>query len=151
MEKFHQFYLPQGLFKDRPVTVRVTNDDQKVKFATLKLKSNLYKMKQSALGLSSKRRGRKSTGKKTSKKPSDLEENVESDNEEHSESSLSSSTGGKKKKEITTSNKKSKKKGTTKSKKRSTATKQTISDEYVEPDEGYHSDNSWDTYNLERV
>ena len=42
MEKFHNFYLPQKLFKNRPVSIRADGEEQKVKVATLILKSDLY-------------------------------------------------------------------------------------------------------------
>ena len=46
MEKFHQFYLPKKLFKDRPITICFDGEEQNVKFATIILKANYTKENQ---------------------------------------------------------------------------------------------------------
>ena len=87
MEKFHQFYLPNKLFKDRPVSLR---DGSKIKFATIILTSELYKKQKEAMGLAFGTRGkRKEKGtiekKKKLAKPKQSKANHNESEEELSE------------------------------------------------------------------
>ena len=88
MEKFHKFYLPKKLFKDRPVAICMDGDDQKVKFATLISKSELYKKKLCALGLTFKGRGRKASNKTKSKKSNNKRKKAEEAFSEETQSEI---------------------------------------------------------------
>jgi len=67
MEKFHQFYPPQQLFKAEPVTM---NPTKKNMFATIGLTSEIYKKKTSKCARGSKR-------KKESRIPSSINQNTQ--------------------------------------------------------------------------
>jgi hypothetical protein len=141
MEKFHQFYLPKKLFKDRPVSLR---DGNKVKFATLILTSELYKKQKEAMGLPIGTRGKKtskkSLNKKKKKSPKATNEAKEADD--------SSSEGDEDSMKLNRTPRRSERKKNN--------SKIIIEDyeDHVEAEEDLKDDdseNSWDTYNLERV
>jgi hypothetical protein len=142
MEKFHQFYLPKKLFKDRPVSLR---DGNKVKFATFILTSELYSKKQKEamglpIGTRGKKTSKKSLNKKKKKSPKATNEAKEADD--------SSSEGDEDSMKLNRTPRRSERKKNN--------SKIIIEDyeDHVEAEEDLKDDdseNSWDTYNLERV